>query len=62
MISSNCYDQNTVIVEGTEQFDRWVDIPIPFDFKVYVFNVTNPREIENGGVPNVQEIGPFVYK
>ncbi|KOB68648.1 Sensory neuron membrane protein 2, partial [Operophtera brumata] len=25
-------------------FDKWVKMPIPLDFKVYVFNVTNPDE------------------
>lgn len=54
--------QSSVIVEGTEQFERWLDIPVSFNFKVYVFNITNPKEIENGGVPHIEEIGPYVYK
>ncbi|KAJ9594586.1 hypothetical protein L9F63_027430, partial [Diploptera punctata] len=34
----------------------------PFIFKVYLFNVTNPMEIQNGGKPRLSEIGPYVYE
>ncbi|KRT85086.1 hypothetical protein AMK59_881, partial [Oryctes borbonicus] len=47
--------------QGTEQYDRWVKLPFPLQFKVYVFNVTNPDEILEGYKPVVKEIGPFVY-
>lgn len=54
--------QQTVLEEGTEQFERFVDIPQPIMFKVFVFNVTNPNEVIEGAVPKVKEIGPYVYK
>lgn len=54
--------QQSVLKEGTEQFDRWVDIPQPLHMKVYIFNVSNPKEIENGETPIVKEIGPFIYR
>lgn len=51
-----------MIKEGTEQFDRWKDIPQPLHFKVYIFNVTNPKEILDGGIPKINEIGPYIYR
>lgn len=42
--------------------DMFVKIPFPLDFKFYVFNVTNPDEIQRGGRPMVQEIGPYMFE
>ncbi|KAK9307566.1 hypothetical protein QLX08_002177 [Tetragonisca angustula] len=39
----------------------WSHFPFPLDFKVYLFNVTNPAEISAGKKPIVQEVGPFFY-
>nr|QGW50718.1 sensory neuron membrane protein s3 [Propsilocerus akamusi] len=47
--------------KDTEQYERWKELPLPLDFKVYLFNVTNPAEIQMGEQPKVEEIGPFVY-
>jgi hypothetical protein len=49
--------------EDTEQYDRFIELPFPVDFKVYLFNVENPDEIISGTAkPNLTEVGPFVYK
>nr|XP_022900227.1 sensory neuron membrane protein 2-like [Onthophagus taurus] len=48
--------------EGLEQFDRWVTTPVPFSFKVYIFNVENPDDILRGSKPILKELGPYVYK
>ena len=40
----------------------WSKSPIAIDFKVYMFNVTNPAEAAEGAIPIVQEIGPFYYQ
>jgi lysosome membrane protein 2 len=48
-------------VKGTEQYDRWVEVPQPLDFKVYIFNVTNVEEVQRGLIPKVEEIGPYIY-
>ncbi|XP_072748130.1 sensory neuron membrane protein 1-like [Anoplolepis gracilipes] len=41
--------------------DLWTTFPMPLEFKIYMFNVTNPDEIEQGQKPKVQEVGPFFY-
>ncbi|CAH0389943.1 unnamed protein product [Bemisia tabaci] len=50
------------LVNGSEAWERWVNTPLPLDFKVYIFNVTNPDQVTLGEKPRVEEIGPFVYK
>lgn len=42
--------------------DIWSKFPYAIDFNVYLFNVTNPREVANGKKPIVEEVGPFVYE
>lgn len=35
---------------------------LPFTYKLYLWNVTNPNEIVTGtGKPKMQEIGPYVF-
>ncbi|XP_070499103.1 sensory neuron membrane protein 2 isoform X1 [Chironomus tepperi] len=53
--------ESVQIVKDTEQYDRWREVPQPLEFKVYIFNVTNPLEVQQGGTPRVEEIGPYVY-
>ncbi|XP_026669914.1 sensory neuron membrane protein 1 isoform X2 [Ceratina calcarata] len=47
--------------DGSEMRDLWSNFPFPLDFKVYLFNVTNPVEITAGEKPIVKEVGPFFY-
>ncbi|KAL2716851.1 sensory neuron membrane protein 1-like [Vespula squamosa] len=47
--------------EGSEMREMWSKFPLPLDFKIYLFNVTNPKEIAEGGKPIVNEVGPFFY-
>lgn len=53
--------QSTRLERGTEQYDRWVVIPQPLNFKVYIWNVTNVDAVQAGGIPILQEVGPYVY-
>ncbi|KAH0954151.1 hypothetical protein HN011_012146 [Eciton burchellii] len=46
---------------GNEIRDMWSHFPLPLDFKVYLFNVTNADEIQEGKKPKLQEVGPFFY-
>ncbi|XP_023174134.1 sensory neuron membrane protein 2 isoform X2 [Drosophila hydei] len=55
-------EQSVIIADGSEQFKRFVNLPQPLNFKVYIFNVTNPDMIQHGAIPIVEEIGPYVYK
>lgn len=61
-ITINILLQNVILYENSEQFQRWHTLPQPLEFKVYIFNVTNPDAIHNGALPIVKEIGPYVYK
>lgn len=47
---------------GSEIRDMWTAFPLPLDFKVYLFNVTNPDEIMQGAKPKLNEVGPFFYE
>lgn len=46
---------------GSDIREMWTSFPLPLDFKIYMFNVTNPNEIMGGAKPIVQEVGPFFY-
>lgn len=57
-----CILQSVRLERGTDQFNRWEELPFPLHFKVYAFHVVNPDAILEGARPIVQEVGPFVYK
>ncbi|XP_026333599.1 sensory neuron membrane protein 2-like [Hyposmocoma kahamanoa] len=54
--------KNIQIDNSSQMFEKWRKLPVPLDFKIYVFNVTNSEEINNGEKPKLAEIGPYVYK
>lgn len=54
--------QQIQIDESSEMFEKWRKLPMPLTFKIYVFNVTNPDEINKGAKPKLAEIGPYVYE
>nr|QMS80369.1 sensory neuron membrane protein [Histia rhodope] len=43
-------------------YEKWRKLPMPLNFKIYVFNVTNVEEVNAGANPKLVEIGPYVYK
>ncbi|XP_055846379.1 sensory neuron membrane protein 2 isoform X2 [Episyrphus balteatus] len=55
-------EEGVVIADGTEQYERFLRLPQPISFKVYIFNVTNVNRVQQGAIPIVQEVGPYVYK
>ncbi|KAG8196569.1 hypothetical protein JTE90_003582 [Oedothorax gibbosus] len=54
--------ENMVLEDGKENYEKWKETPIPVTFKVFLFNITNPEEVIAGGKPNVKDIGPFTYE
>ncbi|XP_056632011.1 sensory neuron membrane protein 2-like [Diorhabda sublineata] len=54
--------QSVELKENTDQWDRFIDLPIPISLKVYIFNVTNSDEVLNGEKPKLIEVGPYVYR
>lgn len=53
--------QSATLASDTELRKAWEKTPIAVDFNVYVFNVTNPLEVQGGAKPSVEEIGPFAF-
>ncbi|KAI8430635.1 hypothetical protein MSG28_000838 [Choristoneura fumiferana] len=58
----NMIADEVALHEGTVQMERFETIPFPLTFKIRVFNITNSDEVLTGGVPVVNEIGPYIYK
>jgi hypothetical protein len=54
--------QQKALKPGNEMRDFYLKLPIPLDFRVYLFNVTNPEEVREGRKPILQEVGPFCYE
>ncbi|KAI2805022.1 CD36 [Blomia tropicalis] len=54
--------QKMALIDGNPSFPMWRDLDLPIYQKFYFFNVTNPREVENGQKPNLVEVGPFVFR
>ncbi|XP_052742295.1 uncharacterized protein LOC112057810 [Bicyclus anynana] len=46
----------------TDIRQMWEKIPFALDFKVYLFNYTNPEEVHKGALPIVKEIGPYYFE
>ncbi|KNC20910.1 hypothetical protein FF38_00324 [Lucilia cuprina] len=47
---------------NSETRQMWEKFPIPVMFSIYVFNITNPQDVENGAKPKLKETGPFVFE
>lgn len=40
----------------------WEKYPMYVEFKMFIWNVTNPEEVVAGGVPILNEIGPYYFE
>ncbi|KAJ9589995.1 hypothetical protein L9F63_016887, partial [Diploptera punctata] len=52
---------NLALKKDSEIREMWSNFPDGIDFKIYVFNYTNPMEVQKGGKPVLHEIGPYFY-
>lgn len=59
----NKVKQELRLVRGTPVWNKWVDIDSPILISFYIFNVTNPDQVEDGTeAPTLQELGPYIYR
>lgn len=42
--------------------DMFTEVPFPLDFKIYLFNITNKDEVQTGGKPKLQQVGPYYFE
>ncbi|XP_072941914.1 sensory neuron membrane protein 2-like [Epargyreus clarus] len=61
-IVSNQIQKKIQIENSSMMFEKWRKLPMPVSFKVYLFNVTNVDEVNRGGRPKLNQVGPYVYK
>ncbi|XP_050087454.1 sensory neuron membrane protein 1 [Anopheles aquasalis] len=54
--------QNVLLKPGTQIRGMFEKIPFPLDFKLHLFNVTNPDDVMHGGKPRVKDIGPLYFE
>ncbi|XP_055606692.1 sensory neuron membrane protein 1-like [Uranotaenia lowii] len=54
--------QQMMLKDGTQMRGMFEKMPFPLDFKIHIFNVSNPEAIMKGGKPKVQEIGPYHFE
>ncbi|XP_055606895.1 sensory neuron membrane protein 1-like [Uranotaenia lowii] len=54
--------KNMPLKPGSQIRGLYEKPPFAIDFKIYIFNVTNPRVVLRGGKPHVQEIGPLFFE
>uniref|UniRef100_A0A6M2DE38 Putative plasma membrane glycoprotein cd36 n=1 Tax=Xenopsylla cheopis TaxID=163159 RepID=A0A6M2DE38_XENCH len=51
-----------VLKPGSKNFDMWKETPIPIYLELYLFNWTNPDDINNHDIkPHFVEMGPYVF-
>ncbi|XP_021955612.1 sensory neuron membrane protein 1 isoform X2 [Folsomia candida] len=43
------------------KWEVWDVVPGTHSYQVYIFNVTNPHDVEKGAKPSLQQIGPYFY-
>lgn len=48
--------------QSSDLYKQWLNPPIEVYLSIYVFNLKNPMEFQNGAKPLFEEIGPFVFR
>merc|ERR1719209_164268 len=55
-------EDKMTIVPTTPAYEAWKKPSIPTITKIYFFSVRNPKQVENGEKPDLEEVGPFGYR
>lgn len=55
-------EEDVVIQEGTTAYESWLRPPTPVYMQFWVWDLTNPDEFLAGGVPHMEEKGPYTYQ
>ncbi|KAK5643369.1 hypothetical protein RI129_007214 [Pyrocoelia pectoralis] len=53
---------NLTLKPGGDVRALYTKVPFAIDFKVNVFNITNPKDVANGDTPVLDEIGPYYFE
>lgn len=55
--------QKLVIKNGSVNYQNWIRTPIPMYLEVYLFNWTNPQDLDKFPTvkPHFEEMGPYVF-
>lgn len=54
--------QHVKLLNGSTATNQFMQSSAPLYSEYYFFNITNPEDILKGKVPQVKEVGPFVYR
>ncbi|CAG7818160.1 unnamed protein product [Allacma fusca] len=49
------------LINGTDTYTGWQHVVVPVYLSLYLFNLTNPDDVANGGKAVLKETGPYVY-
>lgn len=49
------------IQPGSDFYPKWLEMPVPMEFRIYIFEVTNPAQVLRGQNPLVKERGPYFF-
>lgn len=62
VIENVCLFQSKALNPRSKMRQMWSHPPLAADFKIYLFNVTNPEEAQKGEKVILKEIGPYFYQ
>ncbi|MCI4388710.1 hypothetical protein PGIGA_G00089070 [Pangasianodon gigas] len=54
--------KEAVLEEGTTAYENWISAGAPVYRQFWLFEVQNPEEVLNGGIPQLQQKGPYTYR
>lgn len=62
-MSSKLLRDKLVIKNGSVNYQNWIRTPIPMYLEVYLFNWTNPQDLDKFPTvkPHFEEMGPYVF-